>query len=80
MIMTSLWPQFLWYSYRWFEEHLRNLLTNYKASWVDSNTLGAMISFIDSDKTIGQLKHVIPEAAYEKEKNKYKKRLKHGTT
>lgn len=43
----------------------RSLLTNHKAAWVDSDTLGAIIRFIDSDKPISQFKHVVSKTANE---------------
>lgn len=42
---------------------LGNLFTNCKAPRVDGDTLSAVISLINSNKPISQLKHVIPQAA-----------------
>lgn len=29
--------------------------------WVDSHTLGGVVSFVDADETISDLKHVVPQ-------------------
>lgn len=40
-----------------------SFLAHHKAAGVDSNALSTIVSFIDTDKSIGQLEHVIPETA-----------------
>ncbi len=37
------------------------VLFKHNGLWVDSHTLGGVVSFVDADKTICDLKHVVPQ-------------------
>lgn len=45
---------------------LSSLLTNHETSRIDGDALGAIISFVNPDKSISQLKHVVSQAVYHK--------------
>lgn len=42
---------------------LSTLLTNNETSWIDGNALGAIIGFENPHKSVGQLKHIVSQAA-----------------
>lgn len=37
------------------------MLFEHNGLGVDSHTLGGVVSFVDADETIGDLKHVVPQ-------------------
>jgi len=39
---------------------LSSILAHNKAPWIDGNALSAVIGFINTNKSIRQLKHVVP--------------------
>lgn len=43
---------------------------DYKTPWVDGNALRAIIRFVDTNKSIRQLKHIISKAVKWQENNK----------
>lgn len=40
-----------------------SFFTNCKTTWVNCNALGAIISFVDPNKSISQFKHIVSKAA-----------------
>lgn len=40
-----------------------SFLAYHKTTWIDSDALCAIISFINTNKTISQFKHIVPKAA-----------------